>query len=847
MRNEDILADVALDAANSLSPEGIRRALGDGTTGSRRKTRFEGDNYSADLAIPIHATSVEHGSKMRSLPAVRGRWTLKRIFHHSTFLPGRGEHMGITTTSQQHELNPSNRSQFSVDTQPSNTYLLFHQYYTTTSLTLSYTCIGWTMFQRPSTPARSPWGILGRTICRVSIIFAVAVGIGPTQQAAVIHTGRIWDGAPQEGGPIRLPTIHQVDKKLDVGVWLDRGFTTTGQGMAHAQYDIHYEPLIETLKDISAALDRIKRVYHDEPELVEHIYNSRANISDNVPRGPSTTEVTIHAHETRLRQIYDTVRTWAAMGLNREELRHLHKAEQQRQSEKFPDAFLKGPLGSHLGRQKRSLFAIGALVGAGVAIGFAMYNREQIAKLQNVVEGLEEAQDLIVHEISAVKRKIDHYGSAMRSVQSNVRRLDGMLIHVAVLTDNLNLVEAAISSLETHVMTIDKVIASARRNEVNQNLFEPYAPSELLDGIDEQVADKGHRVLPNSTLELLQCPATGLAHRNGFRVIIHIPTTARDDILRVYEFKAIPRIQTGHLVAVKPEETILAINDARTHYKVFSKAALERCTVLGRFMMCDNNNVAYSVPHAKKECLVDLFLGRPSMNASCPITIGEPKFAVTHIEGGLNILVSPEDTWASLQCGHRTASIQIDDISELHMEPDCKITASFGTIHRALDLNVTGVARTASWDLATSNITGSLDLVSYKHIVEAAKTLDMGPPPTNLNETDAFVAKYNRIRHNRHHQHGTYGGSILIVALVIIIMVILCCMRKQLAHAIGSDQGAGAHVSSTAAPNHVVQVVNNMVEPRINSESTTRNNDRRAAVDAYLAGIGPCPSPKQGS
>ncbi len=217
MRNDDILADGALDAANPLSPEGIRRALGDGTTGSRGTTRFGGDGYSADLASPMHATSVKHGA---TIPAVEGRWTLERKSHHSTFLPGRGEHMGITTTSQQHGLNSPNRSQSSVDTQPSNTYLLFHHYHTTTSLTLSHTCIGWTMLQRPSTPALSPWGILGRTLCRLSILFAVAVGIGPTQQATVIHTGRIWDGAPQEGGPIRLPTIHQVDKKLDVGVWL---------------------------------------------------------------------------------------------------------------------------------------------------------------------------------------------------------------------------------------------------------------------------------------------------------------------------------------------------------------------------------------------------------------------------------------------------------------------------------------------------------------------------------------------------------------------------------------------------------------------------------------------------
>ncbi len=642
----------------------------------------------------------------------------------------------------------------------------------------------------------TPWLLLLRWAMWTAIIVAIGEQLPRTKAASVVHSGRIWAEQPAQGGPVRLPTVYHVDNKaIDLGVWLDRGFTTTGQGAVHVKYDIRYRPLMKALIDIDSALHQLETIGNNQFQKI---------------RGPST--AIIRAQRQRLFQLQTAIKSWSAMGLTQEEAQVVIKHEGG-PARKISDRFL----GEQGRRGKRGIVgAILGLIGAGVAIGFSVYNTAQIGQIQAALDGQKKGMDLIVHELADTEKRMDKYGESLYAVTNNVDRLNHMVIEVAALTANLELTEAAISAMEAHINTMDRVIEAARMNRLHQALFDPYAPAKLILEIEKKVKHMGHSVLPRTTTEFLQTPATGVAHRNGFRIIAHVATSSREDILNLFEFKAIPVLVQGHLLKVEPRETIIAINSAHTHFQTMSKSALERCTKVGRYALCGEENVVdYAVRPDNRDCLLDLYLNRPYVNESCPIAISEPKISVTHVEAGLSVLVSPKDTWASVSCGSKSASVNIDGATEVHLEPGCKVTASFGTVHRALDLNMTGEARTATWDMTQGNITGSLNLDAYKYIVEAAKALDMGPPPSHLNGTQAFVRNYEAVMEQTQYRNSSYGIIIAIGVTLLIFGTLMVCFYRKIGRIVARPGEGGEEMQDMGNSNRTngATVEINMREP----------------------------------
>jgi hypothetical protein len=203
--------------------------------------------------------------------------------------------------------------------------------------------------------------------------------------------------------------------------------------------------------------------------------------------------------------------------------------------------------------------------------------------------------------------------------------------------------------------------------------------------LENSMQREGYKLGLETFDDICRCQTSTLVWNNGtLNIYLHIPAYKIDSRLRLLEHKPVPLIlpeivpqQQGKgyrnmAMYVQPLHTILAIQTGGSAFKVFTRAELGACQVLGGTYFCPNSNILDK--RIKTNCVLGLFnRDQEVITAHCPwISIAATDF---NIQLGANrfLLYLANSKEVQLVCGKESATRSFHGLKQLTVPANCQL------------------------------------------------------------------------------------------------------------------------------------------------------------------------------
>lgn len=320
-------------------------------------------------------------------------------------------------------------------------------------------------------------------------------------------------------------------------------------------------------------------------------------------------------------------------------------------------------------RTKRQLLGIGSL-----ALG--LYNSYELERLNEKFSNVESEIDLVIHNMELEDLKVNHLQSEVKSLNSVVAKLlfsyDKTQIYLAQQSLLYNLT-SIVTQYKNEMDDYIEALQFLTQQKLSPLLMKPNTLKESFEKIVALGREKNLRPLYDDYTLMFHSQASSIMNGTHLTAILHIPMVGGES-LSLYKFVNTPFLVNNLTMEVDLHDTVLAINEANTVFKVMREESLLDCVKFGQTYHCENNNVVNK--NVSRSCLFTLFSQQlDALKNRCNLLLSSPEESVIQLDESTYRLLVPKNQLLTVTCSNgTTTSRKIQGSLIINLQPGCHAT-----------------------------------------------------------------------------------------------------------------------------------------------------------------------------
>ena len=453
-------------------------------------------------------------------------------------------------------------------------------------------------------------------------------------------------------------------------------------------------------------------------------------------------------------------------------------------------------------RERREVLGAIALPLAIAATAMGAFNLAQIEALKSELFELKE-------NTGRLFEVIQDFSKNMRAIEDSFNELRSSLLMSIMF--NPVLFDARLSRLENQIrhrlQRVGHAIQAALHHRFAMDYLNPKELVTLFSKLQKRADEAGCELLINYHSDLFQVEASLLFDGLDGHILIHVPMTPKDSLLRLFRLHPfpLPLFDTHHLMP-DVKQDVIGISSTDDKYNIqLSTTDLLSCHRVNQVFMCDTFGVMSKI--FNDTCLGALYMQKfKEAQNLCTFKVVPVEEHIYQLKKGRFIVYLPQATPVHLKCRDKTHS-------ELHMNPGTQqlvippgCQGTFGrhlvTSDYSVRLDSEVIHYEWEWDPITFLEPG--EFAEMSTVVHHLKELKLRHPA--LSDLQYF-AQLNTTRQWHGQSIGflglglsSIGGILVAVAVVTTLIILYCkCCRKQ--GSAGSAASPGTtNIIQAAAP-----------------------------------------------
>ena len=347
-------------------------------------------------------------------------------------------------------------------------------------------------------------------------------------------------------------------------------------------------------------------------------------------------------------------------------------------------------------RQVRSPGLIFSLARGILGTFMGMYTQYQIDKLRNEVDDLRTEHNQLVEVVTENRASIVKLEHQMYALNQTLTLL-GKLNSGIVVSEISSMYRDLHSALEIAVHAVQQ----AMHRRMSIDLLSPTDLEKIFEDLTQVALEQGFHLLTEKPSDLLQVEASHIFDGSSFILLLHVPMTPADSLLRLLRLRPFPiPFSPSHSLLPRAPTSLLALSKGRTRLMTTVEYSdLVGCHQIGNIYICDRHGALKK--DIKSNCLGALFeQDIPEARKLCDLEVVPRKEAVLQLEGNWFLVYSPEMYTAQKNCHNGTSSDNYikRDVQKVYVDPGCTLFLRNHQLSSEFSLYLDSNVRWVKWD-----------------------------------------------------------------------------------------------------------------------------------------------------
>jgi len=377
------------------------------------------------------------------------------------------------------------------------------------------------------------------------------------------------------------------------------------------------------------------------------------------------------------------------------------------------------------------------------------------------VEELRQGQEQIMDVVAENQIAIRELGSQISGLEQRVVIQE--FLAPGMITAELNGMYYKLrDALEVAVHTVQQ----AHHRRLAIDFLSPENLVMLFEDLSSVAKDRGFYLLTQRPSDLLQLEVSYLYDGNDVLILLHVPMTAEDSLLRLFRLRPFPiPISDTHSLLPRVPTSVLALSKSKNGKRLMTTvehADLLGCHQIGKVYTCDRHGALRR--DIKSHCLGALYeQDIAGARKLCDLEVVPRKEAVLQLEGSWFLVYSTRRRTAYVTCQNGTSSEEYfkREIRRVHVSPGCRLELDDHSLHAEFSLYLESNVRHIIWEREDLSLFG-LNENEFVDLFESAINTDRGLP---LNEI---------VKERRSRKFATDMNSISSRTLAFYILIGVC-------------------------------------------------------------------------
>lgn len=322
-------------------------------------------------------------------------------------------------------------------------------------------------------------------------------------------------------------------------------------------------------------------------------------------------------------------------------------------------------------RQVRSPTLLFSLAKGVLGTFMGLYTQVQINKLRNQVDDLQAEHNQLVEVVAENKASISRLESWMTKLNFTVSVLDKINPGIVVAEMN-SMYQSIKSAIEVAVHAVQQ----AMHRRLSIDLLSPDDLSRIFEDLTELARTQGFKLLTSRPSDLLQIETSYIYDGSSFILLLHVPMTPADSLLRLMRLRPFPiPFSDTHSLLPKAPTSLLALSKGKTRLMTtIEHSDLVGCHQVGSIYTCDRHGALRK--DIKASCLGALYeQDIPEARKLCDLELVPRKEAVLQLENNWFLVYSPKMFTARIDCHNGTSNEAYikRDVQKVYVDPGCSL------------------------------------------------------------------------------------------------------------------------------------------------------------------------------
>jgi len=347
-------------------------------------------------------------------------------------------------------------------------------------------------------------------------------------------------------------------------------------------------------------------------------------------------------------------------------------------------------------RQTRSPSLIFSLAKGILGTFMGLYTQYQIDKLRSDVDNLRAEHEQLVEVVAENRAAISELSKWVNQLNSTISMLNKINPGIVVAEMN-SMYQRIRSALEVAVHTVQQ--AMHRRLAVD--LLSPSDLAKIFEDLEQIAVSKGFDLLTTRPSDLLQIETSYVYDGARFVLLLHVPMTPTDSLLRLLRLRPFPiPFSSTHSLLPRVPSALLALSKGKNRLMTtIEHSDLVGCHQIGHVYTCDRHGALRK--DIKSNCLGALFeQDIPEARKLCDLQLVPRQEAVLQLKGNNFLVYSPAMFTARMDCHNGTSSeVYIKrEVQKVLIDPGCSLDLKSHQLSSEFSLYLESKVRVITWE-----------------------------------------------------------------------------------------------------------------------------------------------------
>jgi len=347
-------------------------------------------------------------------------------------------------------------------------------------------------------------------------------------------------------------------------------------------------------------------------------------------------------------------------------------------------------------RKVRSPSLLFSLARGILGTFMGMYTQHQIDKLRTQVGELREDHNQLVEVVTENRASIVKLENQMGGLNKTLTILSKLNSGI-VVSEMSSMYRDLHAALDIAVHTVQQ----AMHRRLSIDLLTPTDLEKIFEDLAQVSIAQGFRLLTEKPSDLLQVETSHIYDGKSFVLLLHVPMTPADSLLRLLRLRPFPiPFSASHSLLPRAPSSLLALSKGKTRLMTtIEYSDLVGCHLIGSVYICDRHGALRK--DIKSNCLGALFeQDIPEARKLCDLEVVPRKEAVLQLEGNWFLVYSPKMFTAQKDCHNGTSSESYikRDVQKVFVDPGCTLFLEDYQLNSEFSLYLDANVRWVRWD-----------------------------------------------------------------------------------------------------------------------------------------------------